>query len=243
MKNIFLYLLLAIALAALLSGCSWLRSTPDEPEPTPEELAQAGAEAMEREDYKDAIDYYTQLRENHPFSPYTPMAKVGLGDAYFKRGNYETAISVYNEFEEMHPRHELLPYVLFRTGLSYYEQFTSIDRPQRNMQHALEYFRRVYQVHPETEYAQDARYYMHQCRIKIAEHELYVADFYWRTSRYGSAWERYEYVLENFRDLEEIAEYARERAKTSYYKHQMQRSEYMRVEEREGLWRRFVDWL
>ncbi|WP_291322852.1 outer membrane protein assembly factor BamD [Desulfonatronospira sp.] len=240
-KNLILSIILMFALAAQ-SGCAWFQRGPDPLEDTPQELAQAGVDAMEQERYKKAIEHFSDLRDRFPFSPHTPRAEIALGDAYMKSGNYVAAITVFTEFAEMNPRHEMIPYVLFRTGLAYYNKFTSIDRPQRNMQQALEYFRRVVQVYPETEYAEYSRYYKKQCRIKMAEHELYIADFYWRTKRYGSAYERYRYVEQNFEDLPKIVEYARERAKTSYFKHQEHASRHKRATD-EGSWRDWLDWL
>ncbi len=240
-KNLLLPLFLAAILAAQ-TGCAWFQRGPEPLEDTPQELAQAGVDAMEQERYKKAIEHFSDLRDRFPFSPHTPTAEVALGDAYMKSGNYDAAITVFTEFAEMNPRHEYMPYVLFRTGLAHYNKFTSIDRPQRNMQEALEYFRRVTQVYPETEYAEYSRYYKVQCRKKMGEHELYIADFYWRTKRYGSAYERYKYVMDNFEDLPEIVEYASERAKRSYYKHQEHVSNHKRGTD-EGSWRDWLDWL
>ncbi len=241
MRKKILYLLLILAFTAQ-TGCAWLQRGPQPLEDTPQELAQAGMDAMDQERYRLAIEHFTALRDQYPFSPHTPMAEVALGDAYYKAGRYDAAITVFTDFMDMHPRHELIPYVLFRTGLAHYNKFRSIDRPQRNMQHALEYFRRIKQAYPESEYAEYADYYMLRCRTRIAEHELHIADFYWRTGRYGSAWQRYKYVADNFSDLPEIVEYAQERAKTSYFRHQEEESRQKRAAEH-GSWRNWFDWL
>ncbi len=241
MNRIILYGFLIVCLMAQ-AGCAWFQRGPQPLEDTPQELAQAGMDAMEQERYRRAIEHFSALKDRFPFSPHTPQAEVALGDAYFKSGNYDAAITVFNDFAEMHPRHELIPYVLFRTGLAHYNKFASIDRPQRNMEQAIEYFRRIKEAYPDSDYAAYVDYYIMQCRTRMAEHELQIADFYWRTQRYGSAWHRYEHVSENFTDLPEIAEYARQRAKSSYFKHLEAKSQEKRAAEH-GSWRDWFDWL
>ncbi len=241
MKNVlrfFVFLVLALS----LSGCTYFQSGPRPLEDSPWELAQAGTLAMEEERYRQAIRYFSDLKDKYPFSPHTPTAEVALGDAYFKSGNYTAAVNAYREFLELNPRHELVPYVLFRTGLANFSKFKTVDRPQNHMDEAVEYFQRVIESYPDTEYAEHARYYVVQSRIKKAEYELFVADFYWRAGRYGPAWQRYRYVVENFQDLPEIAEYAQERSRISYYKFQKDQSRQKRDQD-QGTWKDWFRWL
>lgn len=241
MKN---YLLIPTIVAAILltSGCALFERGPRPLEDTPWELAQAGTSALEEERFRQAIRYFSELKDRYPFSPHTPVAEVALGDAYFKSGNYTAAVNAYREFLEMNPRHELVPYALFRTGLANYSKFRTVDRPQTHMVDALEYFHRVRESFPDSEYAQFAEHYIVESRKRMAEHELFVADFYWRTNRYGAAWQRYRYVVENFEDLPEISEYARQRSKVSYYKFQKDQSRQKKHED-QGSWRDWFEWL
>ncbi|WP_028575761.1 outer membrane protein assembly factor BamD [Desulfonatronovibrio hydrogenovorans] len=237
-------LIQTISILTMLSlwGCAFFDRGPRPLEDSPWELAQAGTSAMEEERYRQAIRYFSELKDRYPFSPHTPVAEVALGDAYFQSGNYTAAVNAYREFLEMNPRHELVPYTLFRTGLANFSKFKTVDRPQTHMVDALEYFHRVRESYPDSEYAEYAGYYIVQARTKMAEHELFVADFYWRTKRYGSAWQRYRYVVENFKDLPEIAEYASQRSKVSYYKFQKDQSRQKRDED-QGSWRDWFEWL
>lgn len=241
MKSVFYNAMIFLALTCF-SGCAYFQSSPRPLEDSPWELAQAGVAAMDEERYRSAIRYFSDLKDRYPFSPHTPVAEVALGDAYFKAGNYTAAVNAYREFLEMNPRHELVPYALFRTGLASYSKFTTVDRPQHHMVEALEYFRRVVESYPDSEYAEHSRYYIVQSRTKMAEHELFVADFYWRTKRYGPAWQRYQYIVDNFQDLPGITQYARERSKVSYYKFQKEESRQKRAED-QGSWRDWFQWL
>ena len=165
-----------------------------------------------------------------------------MGDAYFLDEEYILAAEAYKDFEEMHPRHEAIPYVLNQIALSDMKSYRSIDRPTTALVEAVGYLERVQESYPDTEYATRATELIHACRIQIAQHELYIADFYDRTGRYGAAWRRYAHVAENYSDLEEEYAYAQQKGKTVYVKY----LESLSLEERrqqEGSWKDYFDWL
>ncbi len=239
-----IWLLLALGLALLpLTGCGMIDYFfLQPPTDTAQELVQAGNRAMQDKDYDEAIEYYQKLKERYPFSPYTLQAELGLADAYFLDGQMRAAEGAYKEFESLHPGSEDIPYVLFQIGRSNFKQFKSIDLPQENITEALEYFTRVVQGYPESEYAEKSEDFVTKCRRFQAEHELFVADFYWRRGEYLSAWKRYRYVLQNFQELEDIRAYASDRSHQAYYLYQVKRSEQERAEQR-GSWKQWFRWL
>ncbi|BBD07796.1 outer membrane protein assembly factor BamD [Desulfovibrio ferrophilus] len=212
------------------------------PEDTAQELYEAGLDAMKAKEFESAAGHFQALKDRYPFSPYTPKAELSLGDAWFLAEEYQMAADVYEEFEALHPRHEMIEYVLFQVGVSNFKLFESIDKPHNTVRTAIEYFTRLKQVYPESKYIAEADRYIVECRRLMAEHEVFVADFYWRSERYGSAWERYTYIKDNFQDLPEIAAYAAKRAEIAWLKHQKLTSEEER-ERLQGSWKEWLDWL
>ena len=106
----FRHLVLAACLL-LLSGCGiidYFFLPP--PEDTAQELYEGANDAMQEKNYSQAAQYYTKLKDNFPFSPYTVEAELSLGDAFFLDGKYPEAAEAYKEFESLHPRHEAIPY-------------------------------------------------------------------------------------------------------------------------------------
>lgn len=227
----------------MLSGCGIIDSyflSP--PENTARELAEAGTDAMQEKNYGKAVEYFTMLKDRYPFSPYTTQAELALADAYFHDEQYMAAEDSYKEFEALHPRHEAIPYVLFQIGRANYMQFKSIDRPQTQVEEGLQYFLRLQETYPGTQYAEKAGEFVIKSRTRLAEHELYVADFYWRRDSFGPAWNRYKYVAEEFPDLPEIQEYARRKGELAYLKLQLDASREIR-ERDEGTWKKWFKWL
>ncbi len=236
-------LIVVVVMLASLSGCGFIDYYFLPPaEDTAQELYELGVESMAAKEYADAAEAFSKLKDRFPFSPYAAQAEIGLGDAYYLDGEYALASDTYQEFEALHPRHEMIEYVLYQIGMANFKSFSSIDKPLNRITTAAEYFRRLVEAFPNSKYAPEAESAIVECRRKLAEHEIFVADFYWRAERFGAAWERYRYVAVNYPDLPEVVSYAEKRAQLAYLRHQQTASE----EEREriqGSWKEWFDWL
>jgi outer membrane protein assembly factor BamD len=233
----------AAVLAASLSGCGLidLFYLPA-PEETAQELSEAGNDSMREKNYSAAVYYYSKLKDTYQFSPYTIEAELSLADAYFLDEEWAAAIDAYKEFESLHPRHGAIPYVLFNIGMASKNMYLSIDRPITPITDAHSYFKRIGEAYPDSEYAEEARIQMRECRRLMAEHELYIADFYHRAGKYGSAWSRYKNLVEQFKDVPEIYQHAEEKGQAAFIRHKEQQARETR-EQREGSWKQWFDWL
>lgn len=212
------------------------------PEDTAQELYQSGVEAMQAKNYGSAIDLLTKLKDRYPFSPYAIPGELALADALYLDENYLAAVDAYKEFASMHPSHEQMPYVLFQVAMSNYNIYGTIDRAQPHVVEALEYFYRVRDTYPDTPYGQNSQEYIELCRRRLADHELFIADFYWKRERYRSAWSRYNYTIDQFGDLSDVRRYAQERSEMAYLLYQQQEASAKREKE-EGSWKDWFDWL
>lgn len=238
-----LRLLLLLLMVGTVSGCGiidWWYLPPAED--TAQELFEAGNDAMREKDYISASGYYSKLKDNFPFSPYSVEAELSLADCYFLDEEWDMASDAYKEFEMLHPRHQAIPYVLYNIGMANLNGYPSIDRPATQVEEAYSYFQRLRESYPHTEYAEIATEKMAECRRILAEHELYYADFYFRTERYASALARYQVVIRNYPDVPELHAHADLKAKAAFVKNREQQAEATR-KQREGSWRDWFDWL
>lgn len=235
--------LIAAILVINLSGCGILDAfyLPVS-EDTAQELFEAGNDAMREKNYSAAIGYYTKLKDTYQFSPYAIEAELSLADAHFLDEEWVEAIDAYKEFENLHPRHEAIPYVLFNIGMANRHTYRSIDRPITPIDDAYSYFKRISEAYPDSEYSEQSREMMLECRRLMAEHELYIADFYYRIGRYGSAWLRYKDLVDNFKDVPEIYAHAEEKGQAAFIKHREQQATET-MEKREGSWKEWFNWL
>ena len=212
-KKAVLRSLLALVLVFTFSGCStvtgWFgkREKPDKP---PDVLAEEGIKELKKEKYIDAIETFEKIRDRYPYSEQALLAQLKVADAYFYKKKYDEAFNAYREFEKLHPTNKAIPYCIYREGLSCYRQRTTIDRDQSYTQKAIAEFKRLKQKFPDSEYIPKADQYLARCRMDLAEHEFYVAEFYYRTKRYQAAIDRYQALTQDYPDFAKNGE-AKER--------------------------------
>jgi outer membrane protein assembly factor BamD len=189
---------LVLWITAFLGGCAWFQH---ERVKTPEELAYQGMEQFEEKEYRDAIKTFSALKERYPYSRYAILAELKLADAYFQDERYPEAITAYEDFARLHPKNEAIPHVLYQIGACYYQQLLAVDRDQTATHQAILAFERLLKAHPHSAYDEDARKKVRFCRQRLAEHELYVGRFYYKSKHYRAALGRLQKVLEAYEDV------------------------------------------
>jgi outer membrane protein assembly factor BamD len=204
--------LLLLVMVAFISNCStvkgWFsKKKPDQP---PDVLAQEGIKDLKKKNYDDAIETFEMVRDRYPYSDQALLAQIKVADAYYYKKKFEEAVQAYKEFEKLHPTNNAVPYCIFREGLCYYRLRSTIDRDQTYTQKAIEEFKRLKQKFPNSEYTVKADQYLGRCRKDLAEHEFYVAEFYYTTKRYQAAIDRYQGLIQDYPDFPKNAE-AKER--------------------------------
>ena len=241
-KKLLRSFVLAVCMFAV-SGCGIIDLIYLPPaEDTAQEIFEAANDAMSEKNYVRAVELYNKLRDNYPFSPYTVDAELSLADAYYLDEEYALASETYKDFESLHPRHEAIPYVLYQTGMSLMKQFHSIDRATTELEAAYEYFNRLCQTFPDSPYVKSAQENMIACRKLMAEHELYIADVFWHMKKYGPAWRRYDYIVNSFKDVPEVAEHAKEKSLAASHNYREDQARLTR-EKRQGSWKEWFTWL
>ena len=193
-----LYFAIMLWLSVQLLGCAWFQA---KEEKTAQELAEEGMEAFRDKDYRRAIESFEKLKDWYPFSRYSILAELKLGDAHYHSKEYEEAIFAYEEFENLHPKNEAVPYVVYQIGRCYFDRLQSIDRDQTMAREALQTFARLIRTYPSNSYAKKAEEHMKACNRSLAEHEFYVGMFYYKTRHYKAALERFKTVLRSYPDL------------------------------------------
>jgi tetratricopeptide (TPR) repeat protein len=90
--------------------------------------------------------------------------------------------------------------VVLRLGESYFDQFTSTDRDQKNTEIAKGYFENVITNYPKSPHAIEAREKLAKCLDYLAEHEFNIAHFYFREEKYPAARDRFEEIVRKYKD-------------------------------------------
>ena len=186
---------LLVLLIALAVGCA-----PIQPprEPTAEENYKAGMEKFNKKDYQDAIPFYQKILENYPFSFYAIPAELKIAECYFLDRKYVEALVHLQGFEELHPTNKNIPYVIWMKAVSYSKQFRTIDRDVSSMANAKRELLELKSRFPDSSYAQKADDMLATVNARLAEHDFYVARFYYRAADYYAALKRFQRILDDY---------------------------------------------
>ena len=167
---------------------------------TAEALFDEGMRSFNEKRYVRAIDNFSKLRTDYPFSPQVTQVELKIADAYYLSQQYPEAINAFKEYQSMHPTNENIPFVLLRLGQSHFDQFTSTDRDQKNTEIAKGYFENVVNSYPKSPQAVEAKEKLAKCLEYLAEHEFNVAFFYFKQEKYPAARDRFEEIVRKYKD-------------------------------------------
>ncbi len=215
------YLVFLIFFLFFSSGCGavldygyslWDKIFGEEEDKTPQELIQEGRAKLKAGKYEEASDLFEMLKDRYPYSKYAVEAELRLADTLYYRQEYDSALDAYDEFEMLHPKNPEIPYVIYQKGMCHFKQISTIDRDQTHTMKAAEEFKRLIKRFPRNRYAHMARKHLRKCLIYLAEYELYVGRFYYKTGKYQAAMDRFSYLIKNYPDMgqyNEALEYIR----------------------------------
>jgi len=189
-------LILLVTCLPLFAGCA---STP-KADPSAEDLYSQGEAAFNKSRYEEAVNQWKKVKEQFPEPELMAKAEIGIANAYFLNHDYIEASAAYEDFRKLHPGHALAQFALYRQALSSYNLITGIDTDQTPTKNALTLFESFVKQHPRSEYAPKVQEKITECRGKLAQYEIYVGRFYYRTDAYQAAIGRLEGALANFPD-------------------------------------------
>lgn len=190
---------LCIALAAGLAGCSGTSGVVREK--SAQEWYDEGTRLAEKKKYDEALESFKGAGRGYRGADLDADIQIALADTYFTKEEYPAAVEAYNEFLRLHPHNARADYAQYRVGLSWQKQLRSADRSQEFARKAAGAYETLLRGYPRSPLLADGRAGLAAVRLRLAEHEVYVADFYRRTEKYRAAAGRYETVLKEYADL------------------------------------------
>ena len=166
---------------------------------TAEGLFAYAKEFQDAERYEVALTKYAEVRNKFPYSNLATEAELAVADVHYLRESYTEAEVAYQNFRDLHPKHAKSDYVLYRIAMSYYMQLPeTIDRDLSVGKDAIYHFIELNKLYPKSEFAADSKAKREDVYNRLAQKELYIADFYYQQEKYNSALRRYESALVKF---------------------------------------------
>lgn len=165
-----------------------------------------GEKAMASENYAEAARYFDFVRTKYPFVEAAKTAELRLADADFLRERYLEARDRYQNFVRLHPTHPKVDYAAWRAALTHYKDVPSdffmlppsSQKDQQEVRNALRAVGDFVRAYPDSKYLDEAKAVLSEVRERLAEHELYVADFYRSRERWPAVVGRLSTVVKKY---------------------------------------------
>lgn len=163
-----------------------------------DDLYSKGEDEFNRGRYEDARTDFRRIVERHPDSSLAPRARFLIGEAYYREGEFDKAIKEFESFMAFYPGHLIADLVQYRLAMSYYDQMKPVEQDQGLTVKALEAFKKLVREYPQSRYAPDALAKIDICRGRLAQKELWVANYYYNQGNIGAARQRLEGLLKEY---------------------------------------------
>jgi outer membrane protein assembly factor BamD len=194
-------LFLVAAVATGLSGCAANRTqVPPGTAEADKFLFDRGQEELKERNWLAAREYYRQIVDNYPQSPFRPDAKLAVGDTYIGEDTTESLLLAGNEFREFltfYPTNARADYAQFRLAFSYSEQMLAADRDQTATRDTVKELQVFMDRYPNSSLMPEARKLMRAAKDRLSEHSYRVGLHYFKIRNYRGAIDRFEEVLKS----------------------------------------------
>ena len=150
-------------------------------------LFERGTENLDKRRWMVAREYFRQLIDSYPQSPYRADAKLGLGDTYLGERSGESFVLAINEFREFlnfYPTHERAHYAQFKLAMAHFNQMRAPMRDQSETRDAIRELQTYVTRFPDKELTGEARQKLREAKDRLADWDAGVALHYFRIKWY-----------------------------------------------------------
>lgn len=220
MTRLFKHSLLIVVIVFCLNACT--KAQDDEAELkeyrnySSKMLYQHAKEALNKNNYTDAIKRYEALETLYPFNPYAEKASLELIYAYYKNDEHPIAEAAAERYIRLYPRGRYVDYAYYMKGVANFEekrgafsQIFSFDpawRAPGTQAQAYNDFRVLVKHYPQSPYAEDALQRMIYLRNMFARRELNIANYHLKRQMYVAAKNRAQLVVSQYGQAPEAKE-------------------------------------
>ncbi len=189
---------------SFLAGAAACASAPKKPpvgslEPD-KFLHENGTKALNDKRWFAAREYFRQLVDSYPQSPYRADAKLGIADTYLGEHSAESqllAINEYREFLSFYPTHERADYAQYKLGMAHFQQMKGPERDQTETRDAINELTTFMQRYPKSSLAPEGAKHLREAKDRLSMSEYRVGVFYYRQRWYPGAVDRLTAILKS----------------------------------------------
>jgi len=199
--------LMPIVLALVLVACAGLEKDPTAKWDADRLYNEARTQLQARA-WTKARELYEKLEARYPFGRYAQQAQIEIAYCYYKEGETADAISATDRFLKLNPSSPNTDYVYYLRGLVNFIEppvligpvigYRVSERDPKALLESFEAFKELVSRFPKSRYYDDALLRLSFLRNALAEHEVRVADYYYRRGAYLAAINRAQGALREY---------------------------------------------
>jgi len=163
-------------------------------------LWERGTEALNKKRWIVAREYFRQLVDSYPQSPYRADAKLGVGDSYIGEGSAEAfvlAINEYREFLSFYPTHARSYYAQFKLAMAHFYQMRAPARDQTETREAIRELTVFVERYPNSPLIEEGKQHLREAKDRLGDSEFAVGQQYYRMKYYPGAIGRLKPLIES----------------------------------------------
>ena len=169
-----------------------------------------GLRELKDDSFPESIKYFSFVKNKFPFSRYATLAELRIADAQFGQDKFLEAIDAYKLFVKFHPTHPEVTngYASYRICAAYMEQIPSDwflvppshEKDQGATRDAMRALTAFLKTFKRSKYLPKVKKLYRKCIRRLADHELYVAQFYLERDKPKATILRLEALLNKYPD-------------------------------------------
>ena len=199
-----------ICLLLSLTSCAFFDKAKIDPyKDMPEaQLYNLGSDFLANADIPQAVVLFEMLEARFPFSTYAQQSILDLAFAYYDFGQKDDAIAECDRFIDLYPNHPNLDYAYYLRAISnlekeqpFFQELLGQDVSKYDvtrLKQAYNDFLLISNKFSGSKYAADAQNRLIFLRNAMANHEVYIAQYYLKRGAFLASSERAKYMLETY---------------------------------------------
>jgi len=181
-----------VALAAMAGACATggAKKPPTGTAEPDKFLFDRGNENLGRKRWIVAREYFRQLVDSYPQSPYRADAKLGIGDTHLGEKSAESYVLAINEFREFlnfYPTSPRAHYAQYKLALAHFNQMKSPMRDQTETRDAIRELQTYVAKYADKPLIGEARAKLREAKDRLDDWHVGVAEHYFRIKWYPGA--------------------------------------------------------
>jgi outer membrane protein assembly factor BamD len=158
-----------------------------------------------------------EYRARYPYSQYANEALLLVADSQFQSSRCPEAIVSYEEFLQRNKTHPKIPEASFRIAKCYdLRSSEAPDREQDYTKRAIVKYNEFISSFSKSENTAEAHERSRALKRRLAEHQLFIARFYWKKEQWHAALSRYLDLRTSASEYSDIMTEATSRAQQAY---------------------------